>query len=72
MPYGVKKKYGGDSPANDASMEDKVNAIQKGGKSKVSAIKIAKSQGDPKPKRQQNFSKHFRNIQQGKYKDNIQ
>jgi hypothetical protein len=44
MPYGIAKKYGGDSKKNDAKMEKQVKAIMRTGKSKVSAIKIAKSQ----------------------------
>ena len=46
MPYGVSKKVGGDSPANDAKMERMVSAIEKSGQDKVSAIKIAKASLD--------------------------
>jgi hypothetical protein len=45
VPYGIGKKYGGDSPVNDAHMEAQVAAIMKSsGVDKVSAIKIAKAQ----------------------------
>ena len=44
MPYGIAKGQGGDSPSNVARMEKQVNAIMSSGKSKVSAIKIAKAQ----------------------------
>lgn len=43
MPYGFSKRLGGDSPENDAAMEERVSAIQRSGKGKVSAIKIAKA-----------------------------
>lgn len=62
MPYGIAKKYGGDSPANDAKMEKQVNAIQRTGKSKVSAIKIAKSQ------QKRSFDSHFHALKRGKAK----
>ena len=42
MPYGVSKEAGGDSPENDAKMEDCVAQVMKQGHSKVSAIKICK------------------------------
>ncbi len=44
MPYGIAKRFGGDSPENDARMETQVAAIQRSGQDKVSAIKIAKAQ----------------------------
>jgi hypothetical protein len=44
MPYGIAKRFGGDSPGNDVRMERQVSAIQRSGKGKVSAIKIAKAQ----------------------------
>lgn len=44
MPYGIAKRFGGDSPENDSAMERQVAAIQRGGMDKVSAIKIAKAQ----------------------------
>jgi hypothetical protein len=44
MPYGISSALGGDSKKNDRKMEKQVQAIQRGGKSKVSAIKIAKAQ----------------------------
>lgn len=44
MPYGIAKSQGGDSPSNVRKMETQVNAIMRGGASKVSAIKIAKAQ----------------------------
>lgn len=43
MPYGVAKKAGGDSQANDAKMESCVSRLQAKGYSKVSAIKICKT-----------------------------
>jgi len=46
MPYGISKKVGGDSPANDAKVEHQVAAMQGRGIGKVSAIKIAKSMLD--------------------------
>ena len=44
MPYGIAKSQGGDSPANVSKVESMVKAIQRSGKGKVSAIKIAKAQ----------------------------
>lgn len=44
MPYGIAKKYGGDTKRADKKMEKQVKAIMKTGVSKVSAIKIAKAQ----------------------------
>ncbi len=52
MPYGISKKTGGDSPANDAHMEKVVAALTRAGHSKVSAIKIAKAQ------QEKSFSTH--------------
>lgn len=53
MPYGIKKKHGGDSPKNVARMDDCVSAVsvslakrypkQAGAARKVSAIRICKS-----------------------------
>lgn len=43
MPYGIAKSKGGDSRKNVKKVEKMVKAIMKTGKSKVSAIKIAKS-----------------------------
>jgi hypothetical protein len=43
MPYGVSKKIGGDSPANDARMESCVQQVMSRGSSKVSAIRICKA-----------------------------
>lgn len=43
MPYGVSKKQGGDTPANDAKMERCVSDVMRQGHSKVSAIKICKN-----------------------------
>ena len=55
MPYGISKKLGGDSKRNDARMEKQVSAIQRSGKSKTAAIRIAKGQaakrGSVGPKR---------------------
>ena len=62
MPYGIGKKYGGDSPKNDAKMEKQVSAIQKTGKDKVSAIKIAKAQ------QRKSFDGHFHDLKRGKAK----
>jgi len=45
MPYGIGRKYGGDSKRNDARMEKQVKAIMAASHvTKVSAIKIAKAQ----------------------------
>lgn len=45
MPYGIAKKFGGDTKRADAKMKKQVNAIMKSsGVSKKSAIKIAKAQ----------------------------
>lgn len=44
MPYGIDKKYGGDSPANTKWMERCVKRVMIGdGKSKSSAIAICKN-----------------------------
>ncbi len=43
MPYGLAKKAGGDSPANDAAMERCVQDVMRTGKSKLSAILICKA-----------------------------
>jgi hypothetical protein len=44
MPYGIAKRFGGDSTRNDARMEKQVKAIMASSHvSKVSAIKIAKA-----------------------------
>jgi hypothetical protein len=44
MPYGIAKRFGGDSRKNDARMEKQVKAIMASSHvSKVSAIKIAKA-----------------------------
>lgn len=43
MPYGIAKSKGGDSKRNVAKVEKMVKAIMRSGKSKKSAIKIAKS-----------------------------
>lgn len=54
MPYGVSKKLGGDTPANDAKMERCVASLVQKGYDKVAAIRICKSsmQGTTKrPKR---------------------
>jgi hypothetical protein len=50
MPYGVAKKAGGDSAANDKRMEDCVQAILAKGRitDKVSAIRICKTTLFPK------------------------
>jgi hypothetical protein len=42
MPYGVAKDAGGDSPENDAKMEDCIAKLQAKGHSKESAIRICK------------------------------
>lgn len=42
MPYGVRKDKGGDSPTNDAKMEDCVNMVMRTGKTKEEAIRICK------------------------------
>jgi len=43
MPYGLSKKIGGDTPANDALMERCVKDVMAQGKSKLSAVLICKS-----------------------------
>jgi hypothetical protein len=43
MPYGISKKIGGDTPANDARMERCVQDVMRSGKSKLSAILICKA-----------------------------
>ena len=44
MPYGLSKKIGGDTPANDAKMERCVQKVMARGKvTKLSAILICKS-----------------------------
>jgi hypothetical protein len=43
MPYGIPKSKGGDSKRNVAKVKKQVQALQKKGYSKLSAIKIAKS-----------------------------
>jgi hypothetical protein len=43
MPYGIAKKAGGDSKANDAKMERCVSDLTKQGKPKLTAILICKS-----------------------------
>jgi len=43
LPYGLSKKSGGDSPANDAAMERCIADVMKTGKSKLSAILICKT-----------------------------
>lgn len=50
MPYGVSKKAGGDTSANDKRMEDCIQAVMSKGRitDKVSAIRICKSQLFPK------------------------
>lgn len=42
MPYGMAKDAGGDSPENDAKMEQCVKQLQDKGYSKQSAIRICK------------------------------
>jgi hypothetical protein len=42
MPYGVAKRAGGDTKANDAKMERCVAGVMRRGGSKVSAIRICK------------------------------
>jgi len=43
MPYGLSKKSGGDSPANDAKMERCIADLQAKGHSKLSSILICKT-----------------------------
>lgn len=43
MPYGLSKKVGGDSAANDAKMEACIARLTGEGKSKLSAILICKA-----------------------------
>jgi len=43
MPYGMSKKSGGDSAANDAKMERCVQRLVSDGRDKVSAIRICKA-----------------------------
>lgn len=43
MPYGFPKRYGGDSPENDAKMADCVNRVVASGRDKQSAIRICKA-----------------------------
>lgn len=43
MPYGVSRKAGGDSPANDAKMERCVSSLVAKGRDKITAIKICKT-----------------------------
>ena len=43
MPYGLAKKAGGDSPANDAKMERCIQDVVAKGHSKLSAILICKT-----------------------------
>jgi hypothetical protein len=43
MPYGVAKEHGGDSPANDARMEQCIKAVMAKGTPKLNAILICKS-----------------------------
>jgi hypothetical protein len=52
MPYGISKKAGGDSAANDAKMERCIARLTSQGKPKLTAILICKSsiQGTQKGK----------------------
>jgi len=43
MPYGIAKKAGGDSPANDAKMERCIQDVQAQGHNKLRAILICKA-----------------------------
>ena len=43
MPYGVAKRLGGDTAANDAKMERCVAQVMAQGHDKVSAIRICKT-----------------------------
>lgn len=43
MPYGLSKKIGGDTAANDARMERCIQDVMRQGKSKLSAILICKA-----------------------------
>ena len=44
MPYGIDKKYGGDTPENIKWMDECVDSVMKSGKEKPSAIAICKAQ----------------------------
>lgn len=44
MPYGLPRKKGGDTPANDAWMERCIADVHAKGHSKLSAILICKAQ----------------------------
>lgn len=44
MPYGLPKKKGGDTAANDAWMERCIADVQASGKDKLHAILICKAQ----------------------------
>jgi len=48
VPYGLSKRIGGDTPANDAKMERCIADLQAKGYSKLAAIKICKSAIDRK------------------------
>jgi hypothetical protein len=43
MPYGLSKKIGGDTAANDAKMERCIRDVQAKGHNKLRAILICKS-----------------------------
>lgn len=43
MPYGLPKKKGGDTPANDAWMQRCISDVQAKGHDRLSAILICKS-----------------------------
>jgi len=43
MPYGLSKKIGGDTAANDAKMEDCIKAVMAKGTPKLNAILICKA-----------------------------
>jgi hypothetical protein len=44
MPWGMPKKYGGESQAAHAFMERCIASVEKSGKPKLNAILICKSQ----------------------------
>jgi len=43
MPYGLAKRIGGDTAANDARMKDCISAVMAKGTPKLNAILICKS-----------------------------